>query len=72
MAKKAKVISTSMSFDGFDYKKLLLSMEKPLVGLATAVIVDLQIQAPHYSAAIGIVGTLVYASIKYFVKEYSA
>jgi hypothetical protein len=74
MARKPKVIVTSKanSFDGFDFKKLVISLEKPLVGLITAVITEVQVQNPALAGLAGVVGTIFYSTVKYFVKEYTA
>ena len=65
-----KILSPTMSFKGFDYKKLLLSLEKPLVGLTVAFFAQLALQVPAYSAIIGGVGTVIYNATKYFFNEY--
>lgn len=70
MAKK-KITSKSFSFEGFDFKKWLISVEKPLVAIVTSTATMLQTQNPELSAVIGLVSTLAYNAIKYFVKEYS-
>ena len=57
-------------FKGFNFIKLLVSLERPLIAILATLIPYMQTQNPALAGVIGASGTLIYSALKYFVKEY--
>ena len=70
MAKK-KIFKTSYSFGGWNWKKFLVGLERPLVALITAAGTYWASQSPGLAAIISASVMLLHSIIKYYVKEYA-
>jgi hypothetical protein len=63
-------VKRSFSFAGFDFFKWFVSVEKPLIAIIATTVAMLETANPEYSVFIGVVSTLIYNAIKFFVKKY--
>lgn len=65
-------VKKSFSFAGFDFFKWLVSVEKPIIAILATTVAMLETANPEYAVAIGIVSTLIYNALKFFLKQYKA
>lgn len=68
-----KITSPKRSFKGFDWKKWVLSNEKPVIALLGSIIVFATEVSPKFAiiaGGIGLSSVKVYNLAKFFFKEY--
>lgn len=65
-------VKKNFSFAGFDFFKWLVSIEKPLIAIIATTVTLLETANPEYSVFIGVVSTLIYNALKFFIKKYGA
>ena len=63
-------VKESLSFAGFDFFKWIVSIEKPVIAILATTVTLLETSNPEYSVVIGVVSTLVYNALKFFIKKY--
>ena len=67
-----KVVSASFSMTGWDWKKFLAGLERPLTALITATAAYFITADPALASIIGGIETVLHSIIKYYVLEYTA
>ena len=62
-------ISKAFSFNGWNLKTWLASLEKPLVALVGAMVIYFSTNNPAFAGIAGALASLLYALIKFYVKD---